>query len=233
MKKLLTLSIFLVAISLGIGLSYAQETDKVEIPSWVKGVANFWVEDKINDLEFAEALEFLIDSKIIELGNTTVASISLQTENERLQADNDQLIIQINELENEVKNIGLHNSKLLTGITEKILQNKKLANDLKTIKDEFKTYKKDNPLKVGNIGNNQVREYSTIDKENKNLQQQIQAVSERHLQLEEELEDNEEQIETLLEKNTELANQIHEKNIEIETLQSKITELEQVTNSEE
>ena len=46
----------------------------VEIPPWVKGVANFWVEDEIDDGEFAEALEFLIDSNIIQLGNTQVMS---------------------------------------------------------------------------------------------------------------------------------------------------------------
>lgn len=47
------------------------QTD-VEIPPWVKGVANFWVEDKIDDGEFAEALEFLIDSDIIELDSNII-----------------------------------------------------------------------------------------------------------------------------------------------------------------
>ena len=49
------------------------QTD-VEIPSWVKGIANFWVEDKIDDGEFAEALEFLIDNDIIQLENTVDVS---------------------------------------------------------------------------------------------------------------------------------------------------------------
>jgi len=53
---------------------YAQETNNILIPSWVKGVANFWVEDKIDDGEFAEALEFLIDSNIIQLGDTVTVS---------------------------------------------------------------------------------------------------------------------------------------------------------------
>ena len=52
------------------------QTDSVEIPTWVKGVANFWVEYKIDDGEFAKALEFLIDSNIIQLGNTQVMSES-------------------------------------------------------------------------------------------------------------------------------------------------------------
>ena len=73
-NKPIFLSIFvIVGISvIGINQSFGQ-TD-VEIPSWVKGVANFWVEDKINDGEFAEALEFLIDSNIIQLGDTQVMS---------------------------------------------------------------------------------------------------------------------------------------------------------------
>lgn len=56
------------------------QTD-VEIPPWVKGVANFWVEDKINDGEFAEALEFLIDSNIIQLGDTKIMSDPVVEEN--------------------------------------------------------------------------------------------------------------------------------------------------------
>ena len=56
------------------------QTD-VEIPSWVKGVANFWVEDEINDGEFVEALEFLIDSNIIQLGDTKIMSDPVVEEN--------------------------------------------------------------------------------------------------------------------------------------------------------
>lgn len=53
--------------------SFAQNDTK-EIPTWVKGVANFWVDDLIDDTEFTEALEFLIDTNIIELGNFTYVS---------------------------------------------------------------------------------------------------------------------------------------------------------------
>ncbi len=67
--------------------SFAQESS-VNIPEWVKGVANFWVEDKINDGEFAEALEFLIDAKIINLGENVVVDNTmseLQEENTLLK----------------------------------------------------------------------------------------------------------------------------------------------------
>ncbi len=38
-----------------------------EIPAWVKGVANFWVEGNISDTEFGDAIVFLIEQDIIKL----------------------------------------------------------------------------------------------------------------------------------------------------------------------
>jgi len=38
-----------------------------DIPSWVKGIAGFWAEDKITDSEFGEGLAFLIDNEIIKV----------------------------------------------------------------------------------------------------------------------------------------------------------------------
>lgn len=38
-----------------------------EIPSWVKGVAGFWAEDKISDQDFGEGLTFLIEQGIIKI----------------------------------------------------------------------------------------------------------------------------------------------------------------------
>lgn len=38
-----------------------------EIPVWVKGVANFWVEGNISDEEFGNAIIFLIESDILKL----------------------------------------------------------------------------------------------------------------------------------------------------------------------
>jgi len=37
------------------------------IPVWVKGVANFWVEDNISDYEFGEAITFLIEQGILQV----------------------------------------------------------------------------------------------------------------------------------------------------------------------
>ncbi len=38
-----------------------------EIPAWVKGVANFWVEGNISDTEFGDAIVFLIEQDILKL----------------------------------------------------------------------------------------------------------------------------------------------------------------------
>ena len=81
---LLSLLVLVVGVTIIGFVEIQAQKDIVEIPSWVKGVANFWVEDKIDDGEFAEALEFLIDSDIIQLGNTIAVSKveenSLETE---------------------------------------------------------------------------------------------------------------------------------------------------------
>ncbi len=51
MKKNFLLTIITVSIvSISITSIYAQS--QYEIPSWVKGVANFWVEGNISDSEF-------------------------------------------------------------------------------------------------------------------------------------------------------------------------------------
>ncbi len=38
-----------------------------EIPAWVKGIANFWVEGNITDTEFGDAIVFLIEQDILKL----------------------------------------------------------------------------------------------------------------------------------------------------------------------
>lgn len=55
----------------------AQENIQL-IPSWVKSVAGYWSEDKIDDSEFIEALEFLIDNRVINLGGNVVVDMSEQ-----------------------------------------------------------------------------------------------------------------------------------------------------------
>jgi len=76
-KSLFTLSLIAGIILISIPSVMAQ-SDTVEIPSWIKGVANFWIEGGINDEEFVEALEFLIDNNVIKLGENVVVDMSEQ-----------------------------------------------------------------------------------------------------------------------------------------------------------
>jgi len=80
MSRLMLIVVMVVCVGL-FSIPVFGQTD-VEIPSWVKGVANFWVEDKIDDREFAEALQFLIDSNIIQLGDTKIMSDPVVEENQ-------------------------------------------------------------------------------------------------------------------------------------------------------
>ena len=43
------------------------ESSEYDIPTWVKGIAGFWVEDRISDQDFGDGLSFLITEGIIEI----------------------------------------------------------------------------------------------------------------------------------------------------------------------
>jgi len=61
------------------------------IPSWVKGIAGFWAEDKISDQEFGEGLAFLIDQGIIDVPKIT----ELENRVNELENENAQLKSQL------------------------------------------------------------------------------------------------------------------------------------------
>lgn len=73
-KSLLYLPIILGIIILISVPSVTAQSESNTIPSWIKGVANFWIDGGINDAEFIEALEFLIDNNVIKLGESIVVN---------------------------------------------------------------------------------------------------------------------------------------------------------------
>ncbi len=87
--KVLILSVLFFVIIPSAGFAHSQSD---EIPNWIKGVAGFWAEDKITDLEFIEALEFMIESKIIQVNDAMVAE---------LEKENNKLMQKIESLESE------------------------------------------------------------------------------------------------------------------------------------
>ena len=79
MKVIIGILLSLVIIS-SVGFAYSQSDS---IPTWIKGVAGYWAEDKITDKEFVEALEFLIESGIIKIADPRVSE--LEKENSELR----------------------------------------------------------------------------------------------------------------------------------------------------
>lgn len=68
-KSLLFLPIILGIIVLISVPSVVAQSETSEILNWVKGIASFWVQGEITDTEFIEAIEFLVEQRIINLPN--------------------------------------------------------------------------------------------------------------------------------------------------------------------
>ncbi len=66
MKKVLLFAI-ISALIVSVSITSISAQSQYNIPSWVKGIAGFWAEDKITDNEFGEGLSFLIDNEIIKV----------------------------------------------------------------------------------------------------------------------------------------------------------------------
>ena len=64
MNQIQSMILIVFAIMLVTIPAYGEE---YEIPEWVKGIASFWVEGNISDEEFAEAIKFLLEQKIIQI----------------------------------------------------------------------------------------------------------------------------------------------------------------------
>lgn len=158
-KNIILLStIILVSISFSVIPISAQEST---IPKWIKGVFGYWIEDKINDKDVIEALEFLIDTNIIEVGNTQIMSEQkeakidpfgrsdepIQKEIKELQDINTELInIKNNEiekiqtvLENERKDAKVYDAQ----IRELQSENTKLQNKIGELRDEMQKTNED------------------------------------------------------------------------------------------
>lgn len=75
------------------------------MPSWIRGIAGFWVEDKLSDAEFVDAIEFLIESGIIQVEDPRVKE--LEAENERLIQKSDSLESENERLMQELGSLSL------------------------------------------------------------------------------------------------------------------------------
>jgi len=57
------------------------------IPSWIKNTASFWIDGGVSDLEFLNAIEFLVNDGIIQVHTDELQQ--LQEENKILREEND------------------------------------------------------------------------------------------------------------------------------------------------
>ena len=119
MKKLLGILLVLIA---GIGIGFSANVSaqsQYEIPSWVKGVANFWVEGNIDDAEFGESLSFLIEQGIIKVDMPQqVNSGELERKISVLESENSKLKNEYAEMNRKISQLESENSKLRLQLTE-------------------------------------------------------------------------------------------------------------------
>lgn len=155
----------------GIILGYDLPSSNQEIPAWVKGVAQFWVEGNINDSEFGEAITFLIEEEIITIDSVNIQNVlPISDEEKRLyDLEISQKDVIIASLKNEIETVGLDNSHLLNSIVEKENTIMNLQNSLDQVNNDFQQYKDDYPLKVGNIGGSQVNADTVQQLEQRNI----------------------------------------------------------------
>ena len=72
--KLIIILLFISSIILFFSFSEAYAEDDHEIPEWLKTIALWWLNDKVDDIEFVTAIQYLIKDKIIILPETSQQS---------------------------------------------------------------------------------------------------------------------------------------------------------------
>ncbi|QLH07675.1 bZIP transcription factor [Nitrosopumilus ureiphilus] len=110
--KKISIGFGIVFMTLLIPITVSAQT--TEIPSWVKGVADFWVKGNIEDNEFGEAISFLIEQEIIKV------NMPQQNNNAELEKKISQLEFENSELLNGINDLKNKNSKLQSGNNEKM-----------------------------------------------------------------------------------------------------------------
>ena len=98
-------------LAVGLGaLAQAEETPSGDIPSWVKDMAGFWSQSLIDDDAFVNAIQYLVEQRVITLSamqaqiQESAETISALHEHvERLRADNKKLEEMNEVLEHEIE----------------------------------------------------------------------------------------------------------------------------------
>lgn len=147
MRKLLIIPIIL-SLAIGISFTSISAQEDYTIPSWVKGVAGFWAEDKITDQDFGDALTFLITEEIIQVPQSQVIENTPSSEEIFLSEENSQLQNEILQLENKL--LQLENEILQLENDRSSLQNdnSQLQNEILQLQNEISILKENNPVET-------------------------------------------------------------------------------------
>ena len=65
MNQRLFLVVGVLSVGLILGFSFTVSAEENLIPTWIKNTAGFWVDDQISDIEFINALQFLVKEGIL------------------------------------------------------------------------------------------------------------------------------------------------------------------------
>ncbi|MGQ0639129.1 MAG: matrixin family metalloprotease [Nitrososphaerota archaeon] len=146
MNKVIGIALFVIISLLLIPVNASAETGSA-IPAWIKKIITLWAEGKISDSEFANSLKYLIENRIVSISVESLFP-ELQRELEYLKAKDDVNHEELNILraENEEFRIQILTLKESKGFIGKDAtsylseQNKRLQNDLNTIKAKNQGY---------------------------------------------------------------------------------------------
>ena len=97
LKKRWSLAFIFLAIGIITGWISSIDAEVKLVPSWIKNIAKFWVNDEISDQEFLNALQFLVDKGVLVLPTEESKNISESTSTQLNKKD----FKQIQEIEYE------------------------------------------------------------------------------------------------------------------------------------
>ena len=69
-------------------LAMTATADADSVPSWIKGIAGSWADDKISDREFVDAVQFLVDENVIQVDPKIVEIEVIKEVKAEVQEDN-------------------------------------------------------------------------------------------------------------------------------------------------
>lgn len=89
MKREPPILVSVLLIGLVLGISINASAQESIIPTWIKNTAKFWVEGKISDQEFLQAIKFLIENRVLIVSQTETKQVDQQS----MQKTSSELII--------------------------------------------------------------------------------------------------------------------------------------------